>query len=595
MKETERLIIQLISDYEKDEYNYQKKGEIDNLFYELMRQPFASSSVRFISHPVLSNYVSLLKEFGGETEFLLWFAIENYLLTKENQKEQLAFIEHELQAIRVDRLVARHAKIPPKQQGIELLPASIANKTYIRKIFLTNDQPLIQLFSSYFPRPRADIFEPGQVPVTIAQNEQRASRAIKDALKNKGNNLALVEEHVIKLQRIVRARQRKKEEVFRVTERHEGYIQKTGATAQQLLDDANTPYLPKCTLELAKRLVKAAAQVKLFSSEIRHFTANAALESIFNDALYGRRTLLQNYMFFRPSVLDSGDRKRGDANVICFGANEIDPGAIQQDTVELVLDTAKMAAKNPCAFYKQKDLGFILDEKQRKVTLGELELNFSHTRQLSRAKERESFVNFQLFNDSSLTAFSEVPDSLLIAYDLQKMHQILTLNFFRFIDNLHISQANSKSRPIKATALIDEIYSRLNQLSDEHLVCFLQEVGAQMTDTMEYNFYGAHKIDFSSLVRLSTCNATPQPIFTLHLDTFFESLQSGNMQAVDDAKTHLPGLFKSYRFLDYLLTKTSHEPMIIELRKMRAQCKAPLWLDGESKLDESLNRGMSNN
>lgn len=594
MKETESLIIQLINEYgEEDDSNYQKKGKIDKLFSELMSQPFASSSVKFINHPVLLNYVSLLKEFDCDAEFLLWFAIESYLLTKDRQpefkKEKLGFIEQGLQAILVDHLVVRQAKISPKQQGIELLPDSIANKSYIRKIFSTNDQLLIKLFFNYFPRPRADIFEPNQIPIAIAQNEQDASRAIKKTLKSNDNNLAFIEEQTIKLQRIFRAQQRKKEEVFRVATRHEGYIQKTQSTAEQLLDDANTPYLPKCNTELAKRLVKAATQVKLFSSEIRHFTANAALENIFNDALYGRRTLLQNYMFFRPSVLNSSDQKRGDANVICFGANEIDPGAIQLDTVELVLDTARMPEKNPCAFYKQKDLGFILNEKQRKVVLGDLELNFSHTRKLSYSKEREGYVNFQLFNDTSLTAFAEIPDSLLIAYDLQKMQQILALNFFRFIDKLHIPQAHRNSRAIKAQVIIDDIYSRLNQLSDEKLVCFLYEVGSQMSDTMEYNFYGAHKIDFSSIVRISTYNATTIPLFTLHLDTFFVSLQSGNMQTLDDAKKHLPGLFKSYRFIDYLLTKTSHEAMIFELCKIREQCKTPLWLEEENKQDKSLN------
>lgn len=593
MKETENLIIQLISEYEKEEYNYQIQGDIDKLLYELMSQPFASSSIKFIKHQVLLNYVSLLKEFGDKAEFLLWFAIEDYLLTKDSHsevnKKKLGFIEQGLQAILVDHVVARHAKIPPKQQGIELLPDFIANKIYIRKIFSTNDQSLIKLFCNYFPRPRADIFEPDQIPIAIAQHEQDASRAIKTILKNNDNNLAFIEEQTIKLQRIFRAQQRKREEICRVAARHEGYIQKTRSTAQQLLDDANTPYIPQCNTELAERLVKAATQVKLFSSEIRHFTANAALESIFNDALYGRRTLLQNYMFFRPSVLDSGDRKRGDANVICFGANEIDPGAIQLDTVELVLDTAKMPDKNPCVFYKQRDLGFILNEKQRKVDLGDLELDFSHTRQLSHSKKREGYVNFQLFNDTNLTAFAEIPDSLLIAYDLQKMHQILALNFFRFIDKLHIPQAHRNSRAIKAQVIIDDIYSRLNQLSDEKLVCFLYEVGSQMSDTMEYNFYGAHKIDFSSIVRISTYNATTIPLFTLHLDTFFASLQSGNMQTLDDAKKHLPGLFKSYRFIDYLLTKTSHAAMILELSKIREQCKTPLWLEEENKQDKSLN------
>lgn len=132
------------------------------------------------------------------------------------------------------------------------------------------------------------------------------------------------------------------------------------------------------------------------------------------------------------------------------------------------------------------------------------------------------------------------------------------------------------------------IYSRLNQLSDEKLVCFLHEVGSQMSDTMEYNFYGAHKIDFSSIVRISIYNATTIPLFTLHLDTFFASLQSGNMQTLDDAKKHLPELFKSYRFIDYLLTKTNHEAMIFELSKIREQCKTPLWLKEENKQNESL-------
>lgn len=42
------------------------------------------------------------------------------------------------------------------------------------------------------------------------------------------------------------------------------------------------------------------------------------------------------------------------------------------------------------------------------------------------------------------------------------------------------------------------IYAELDKLTDDELVKTLLQIGKNMTDTMEFNFYGAYAIDFCS-------------------------------------------------------------------------------------------------
>ncbi len=145
--------------------------------------------------------------------------------------------------------------------------------------------------------------------------------------------------------------------------------------------------------------------------------------------------------------------------------------------------------------------------------------------------------------------FSTVKDTSLIAYDIEKMHQILTLNFFRFIDALH------DENQVEATDKKNEIYQALGKLNDQELVETLHEIGKNMTDTMEFNFYGAYKIDFSALLKIKNRKLD----FELELPSLVDELNAGRFDLLHEAQEKLPNIFNSHRFVDYLLSKIDNE------------------------------------
>ena len=384
--------------------------------------------------------------------------------------------------------------------------------------------------------------------------------------KNK-NDLPAVEKAITPIQRWWRARKRHRENLQRLPDRYRNlWLEaKRGMTAEgakQLLKDANKPYRPQCDKALADRIMMAAKKVELFS-EVRHLTAASALESIFNEGLMGRQTMINFYMLFRPASLFPEDIENGDANVVCLGANAIDPKA--RHGIELEFDAKKIAENNPCVFFKQRDLGYAFD-KIRSVKIGDLDLHFSHTGTYRcQPQEASSLV---LFDKYRACAWSKTIKATLIADNLKAMHRILTLNFFRFIDQLMNADFS------KNTYHKEKIYAALSQLDDNQLVDVLRSIGKNMTDTMEFNFYGVYKIDFSALLSIKNDNSS----YTLKLPRFVQELKAGNLEKLNEAMKALPEIFNSYRFIDYLLSTTNDERVIAALQEQRKKCDLPPWL-----------------
>ncbi len=222
-----------------------------------------------------------------------------------------------------------------------------------------------------------------------------------------------------------------------------------------------------------------------------------------------------------------------------------------------------MAGK-PSAFYKQRDFGFNLLER-RHVTIGTLDLIFSHTTRTNTQLEHTSpFSLYKNDTDNRVKAVAYVKADLLIAHDLEKMHEILTLNFFRFVDALYMPWD-----PDAPCVNKEEIYSALNALSKEELVATLQAIGKQMTDTMEFNFYGAYQIDFSALLEISANN------YTLILPTFIEALNNGQMEQLEEAKERLPEIFESERFVAYLCANINNAEVIEALNPSGSSAPHP--------------------
>lgn len=420
------------------------------------------------------------------------------------------------------------------------------------------------------------------------------------------------EKHIIRLQRQFRSKKRIKEEEQRLQDRHVISLEQ----AQALIAEGNQPYIPQCDLELAKRIMNAVEKVELFKT-VTHFTAASGIKSIFNESLYGQSTLVKMGISFVPNALQHGDILQGDGNVVCLGAKYVH--RIQWGS-ELTFDVKKLTMNNPCVFYKQRDFGFERFNR-RNITIGNFKFCFSHTGAFCepRASRFHTMMHvFETEKSNSAYAFSSLKNDVLISYNTKKMHQILTLNFFRFIDSLQDKDPQNNTKAI--------IYKELQKLDEPTLVKTLQEIGKQCSDTMEFNFYGAYKIDFSALLTIkrpavrnegwqSYIFTYSKPAYTLNLPDFIEMLKKGNVKKLEEVKKELPYIFNSYRFIDYLLDQIIPKKpsennktcsffcgndnsraltkVIIALTTLREKCTLPVFMSTDS-VDEQKSLGKLN-
>jgi hypothetical protein len=541
----EKKIINDLMDYGRsnDIYDYIQNTRLENLSHE------------FVTHIELKAFRE--KRFSSYIE--LWFRVVEYFFDRTDTK--LTAVESYLSSLLYS--------ITPQNiaSGTALLPVAIANPGFINIVYSSGDEKLTTLFSKCLPIPRPAVLK-GAAPEMILRQADASKDAIRNVIQKNSGNLPFVEAAVTKMQRIVRAKKRKKETLNRLFKSSRYDDVRTPEDGKQLIADANQPYRPQCEkiAGLDDRIMEAAKRVTLFST-VKHFTDPSALESIFNDGLFGRRTLLEFYIPFKEASLKKCDIENGDANVVCLGANQIDPLAMHG--IELTFDVKKIAKNNPCAFYKQKDLGYHL-KAIRTIEIGDLKVHFSHTESYRNVPNGyASLVLFYNERRSEPIAFSSVKKDILIADNLNDMHRILTLNFFRFIDKLMDSSYE------KDTYTRDRIYDALNGLDDEALVDALQQIGVNLTDTMEFNFYGAYKIDFSALLTIKK----DRPFYFLNLPEFVEELNVGNIGKLNEVMIKLPEIFNSYRFIDFLLSKINNESVMIALQEQRKKCSLPDWME----------------
>ncbi|HRA42196.1 MAG TPA: hypothetical protein PLV31_00735 [Gammaproteobacteria bacterium] len=497
--------------------------------------------------------------------------IEHYFLEKDTElkKELFSKIANNLTKIK-EELSEAH--------GQSLFPEEFISLALIRNVYLSKDQELINLFKENLPKPRIQLFEEYALSDEIKNEAEQTVNALQIFLQDR--KLPLVEFASIKTQRQLRAKKRQREEIARLAEQPQ-FLELKGKAEQELrikgaLREANRPYIPKSPWKLLnKNIFVTASTIELFST-VHHLTSESGLVDIFDDALYGHRTLQKLFKRFKCAALSPFDLMLGgDADVICCGPFEIDPRAKQQDFVDIVFDLDKLKG-NRCAFYKQLDLCY-KKKKIRSIEIGNRTLYFSHTypRQV-----RFGYVDLIIFEDGFPVATSRLPNHTFISYNILQMHQILTLNFFRFLDNFKkldgpIDLENLYMDGSPDEKRINSIYADINKLNPIELRQFLIELGQNMSDTAEFNIYGAYKIDFAAIKSITIRDKT------LDFVQFVTELQSGQIEKLNATIQDLPTLFKSYRLLNYLLSKvqeagagnTAIQEKLLELKQ---SCSVPL-------------------
>jgi hypothetical protein len=545
MTEGERAILNTILGPQ----SYAHLSMLKETFSTWQKQKLGTVSQDFLEHPAIAAFINVYTD--ETTKF--WYFIQ----TSSNQD-----IEKKIKKI-MDKY---HNSL--QTRGYAIPPSLLYSPELIRSVYWSTNQDLIAIFQRYLPIPGAAVFRGYEVPSIVRDNATQIEQSIQRIQDHSKLSLDKLTDMVVKMQRRIRGKLRHREEVRRISAREvwEDYVQKM--PAEQLIQDASTPYFPRCEdRALALRIRRIAEQVRLYST-VKHWTSTKHIASIFNDALYGRRQLLQTYVPFDPACLNGTDTEEGDGPVICFGPSEIDPKAIQPaGTIELVFDLDKISANNQSIFYKQCDFGFASD-KIRSVAMRPDQskfLFFSHTA-IGRDKT-PGYSHLRVYDSKFIKkAKASLPNFALISYNLKDIHQILTLNFFRFIDVNDEMQEGFI--PIK-----NEIYADLANLSDAQLLQFLINIGQQLSDTSEFNFYGSHRIDFSTLNVIKYYENQYVPPYTLDLSELIQSLNQNDLSVLELAKAKIPNIFNSYRFLDYLLSRTNAGLGHAALQHLRSQCE----------------------
>lgn len=565
MNELEQKILNKINEYNKVGAQFgdgksnqddvriafrQIEKELDDLFNQLILFPTCSNE--FIMHPDLIKYSSFIRD----VHVNFWLMLQKYLHTQD--PKILVEAEENIKEIKgmkkEDKSLMASLSLPERQRALH-------HPALIRAIYLSKNKLLIEMFQKYFPNlPKPEVFKGYEIPPEVMKKQNESKKVLQQFFEK--HSPEKVEQLAIRMQRIHRAKKRQAEEKKRIEEVYGEFIKSSGEKVEDLMKEANTPYVPKkCDPALANRIVKASNDVVLFS-EIKHLTTVTHARSILDEGLYGRATLEAFFMNFHPAALGHWDMKDGDANVICFGPFNIDPRLAKESKehlLEVILDVEKIQKDNPCIFFKQRDFGYHRDFT-RTVVLGGESLKFYHTKKHDYGND---FVEFYIKTGQGRNdlASAKLPKFQLIAYDFAHIHQILTLNFFRFLDKL------------SSPDFTKTIYAKIAKLNDQELVSFLREVGMALSDTSEFNFYGAHQIDFSAVIKINV------PGYSLHLPKFIGLLQAGNVAELKNAQEKIPQLFESYRFLDYLLLKVNHEAVKKELLEIRNKCQVPFWQD----------------
>lgn len=504
------------------------KMELKKEIFNFQNEPLGTVSQDFLNDPSFVDYVSNPVE--KNLKFWRFLQTNQPSDIEKDVKEQIAKYKEGLTTT-----------------GIDMTPI-IYSRRLIRSVYLSNNAALIDIFARNLPFPSLDIFRGYPIPEIVMEKHKE----VANTLLRFQNNPKVVEQ-VIKSQRIWRNKQRMREEKARIENRSE-WRDLPKSPAEDLIREASTIYMPKCANErLAQRIIKVAKGISLFSV-MNHLTSVVNIQNIFDDCLYGRRTLHNFYKMFSPSALFNSDIYEGDGNVICMGPRKIDPIAMKENTLKLVFDLEKLSSSsNPTIFYKQRDFGF--SKESRENVFIPLNVNGKPLTFYSSGKGSNGFSTIILNGD----AFFTLPNYSLISYNLRDIHQIFILNFFRFLD------ANNKEN---GKILADQIYAELNNASDEELVQFLKSVGEQLSITSEFNFYGAHQIDFSTLTEITLYRDGENPHYTLNISQLIDSLNQNNLTLLHQAKKHLPKVFQSTRFLDYLIKHTVSEPSKAELHQL---------------------------
>lgn len=489
------------------------------------------------------------------------------------------------------------------KSGTHLAYSGLLASNLIQEVYRMNDDNLSELFYQHLPHPREEHFKDQSLPDFLKRKKEKEEQGLNEALDTISlEQFNTIEKSLRQFQRKFRRDQRLQQEKHRIpeyskaitmirthkqwqtlpkerAENFDEYLEKRMAQKKvEKLEPTTNMYFPKkCTSQLAHRIIDLASQIK-FIQTIYHKTHETALKSICDEGLFGQQTLTSTLRVFKRAALEKIDRGFGDVNVVCLtaGHGAIDPLAEGKVSITFDFNKIQQAAINApsCSFFKQLDFGF-KQKKQRPIHLDQdFTLVFDHTSEKGECLEIKMCVDQDKY---ALLAHHE-----LISYDVEHLEQVLILNFFRFLEQLKF-KADDKS----ADAYIQKFYQTLNAMGDARLKEVLTQIGLNASDTMEFNFYGAHQIDFNTVISISKSDTGPdKKSYVLKMKPLIEQLQQGQLTLLSESQKAFPELYRSFRFIDFLSFHTDNKEVLETLNSLRSQCLVPGWYPKNERLND---------
>lgn len=587
---------------------YSKGGvyiKISRLLFKIKKIPFYTTDSKVVEK--LRGIERIIDNYDLKKFFSLWFMLNAYSI---DNNHKVSFDERyfysPIKQIK-DRLMKlcfpdceKYKNQDKKSEYFKyfsILPAFLSDGILIKMIYESNDKDLINIFedeSNNLPRPRAVLWGNENVPQIVQEREIEASKYLVQCFRQSELTPVKFEEKAMKIQRRWRGRYRKAlnktlwANVQRSIKFNFNCLPFSKNVIEQAQDNGSigqvySSYEPNCNDELKSRLLKLADQVRPFN-EIIHVMPSKNIPSIFDDGLYAEKSLRQQLKYSGKISgeidIDDKMRWRGDYNTIFFDV--FDSVRNRYDSVELVLDFDKLG-DNAGIFIKQ-DFSTLSERKNREISIGELKFNFDHTYAtrhgyfLFKSDFHIFFANGNLpRDDDHIPVFkSSVLINFLISTDFKNMYKFLVMNFFRFIDNLQQTKY-AKKWYLSPVRFKSRLYRELGKLNDKELMTVLQDIANKISDSVHVNFQTAYLIEQSAIKEIRYEYEGRKHV--LDMSSFIDKLKTDDSFELVTVYRKIPGLFKSYRFIDHLLGQIGEKAPKVKntLLKLRNVINLPKW------------------
>ncbi|STX29777.1 Uncharacterised protein [Legionella beliardensis] len=380
-------------------------------------------------------------------------------------------------------------------------------------------------------------------------------------------------------------------------------------------------FIPKnIDRKLLLRILKNLDHVS-FITYLNHITNQAYLDLMLDSAIYSRKFIEKNRMFFIGSALNS-ETEPADYDTVCFGIGDIDStalknGSLKYPPAKITVNFKKLLKARHCIegqmFVKEHDLLWttkpdnqefrdtcttakdhamfacysIPEEFSKVLPIGNINLKiYRNACGVKFVLENEQYVLHYNYNGKYLEPYNGLSIEEKLHFNIQEeviekdfgqtlfygpakdTEKFFVMQFFRHIEKL--------------PKLMKIIYAQLDAISDEEMIHLFNNIGKILSCGAEFNFHRGFCLPIEAISQVqflkqfdvenkdrkfySThygCNQFfSNPLFkpvTLDINDVINIVQSSDINLLISLIRDFQPVFKSARFIKYILNFTREE------------------------------------